>query len=92
MRPVFMLASIPVAVAPKRRSEALKRRLLVSLVLAMMLSATVAGPASATPSGYNYGNHYGDIAHEDSGMHIGHGAGLGKYENLGLNPERRGLR
>ena len=69
----------------------MKRRLLVSLVLAMMLGATVAGPASAMPDGNN-GNHDADIAHEDSGMHIGAGAGLGKNQNLGLYPERRGLR
>jgi len=89
-----MLATIPVFVAPKRRSEALKRRLLVSLVLAMMLSATVAGPASALPldnNGNHYGN-YGNYTHPNSGMHIGAGSGLGKDNNLGLDPERRGLR
>ena len=85
-----MLATIPVAVAPKRRSEALKRRLLVSLVLAMMLSATVAGPASATPSGYVNGNHYGDYSHDDNGKHFGAGVGAGKYANEGLY--RRGLK
>jgi len=57
----------------------------------MMFSATVAGPVSAIPDGNN-GNHAGDIAHEDNGMHIGVGAGLGKNQNLGLYPERRGLR
>ena len=69
----------------------MKRRLLVSLVVATMLSATVAGPASAVPDGNN-GGHRGDIAHVDSGMHIGAGAGLGKAQNLGLYPERRGLK
>jgi hypothetical protein len=63
------------------------------LALVMMFSATVAlgGPASASLDGNN-GNHTGDIAHDDNGMHIGVGAGLGKVQNLGLLPERRGLR
>jgi len=69
----------------------LKRRLLVSLVVAMMLSATVAGPVSALPPDNN-GNHYGNYTHPNSGMHIGAGSGLGKDNNLGLDPERRGLR
>jgi hypothetical protein len=69
----------------------LKKRLSVLLALIMMFCATVAGPASASPDGNN-GNHCGDIAHEDNGMHIGVGAGLGKFQNLGLFPERRGLR
>ena len=87
-----MLATIPVAVAPKRRSETLKRRLLVSLALAMMLSATVAGPASATPSGYVNGNHYGEFSSylQNNGKHIGAGVGAGKYANEGLY--RRGLK
>lgn len=69
----------------------MKRRLSVLLALVMMFSATVAGPVSASPSGNN-GNHNGDMAHEDNGMHIGVGGGLGKNQNLGLFPERRGLR
>jgi hypothetical protein len=91
MRQVLMLATIPVAVAPKRRSEALKRRLLVSLVLAMMLSATVAGPASAVPDGNN-GNHHGEYSPylQNNGKHIGAGVGAGKYANEGLF--RRGLK
>ena len=69
----------------------MKTRLSVLLALVMMFSATVAGPVSALPNGNN-GNPYGDIVHEDNGMHIGAGAGFGKYHNLGLDPERRGLR
>ena len=69
----------------------MKRRLSVLLALVMMFSATVAGPVSASPDGNN-GNQNGDIAHDDNGMHIGVGAGLGKFQNLGLFPERRGLR
>jgi hypothetical protein len=63
------------------------------LALVMMFSATavVAGPAAATPSGNN-GQHKGDYAHENSGMRIGHLDGAGKFNNLGLFPERRGLR
>ena len=66
----------------------MKKRLLVLLALVMMLSATVAGPASATPSGYNPGNHFGDQKNlQDNGEHIGQGVGLGRIDN-----NRRGLR
>jgi hypothetical protein len=66
----------------------LKKRLLVLLALAMMLSATVAGPASAAPSGYVKGNHYGDEKNlQDNGEHIGAGVGAGRVDN-----NRRGLK
>jgi hypothetical protein len=66
----------------------LKKKHLVLLALAMMLSATVAGPASAAPSGYNPGNHYGDEKNlQDNGEHIGNGVGGGRIDN-----NRRGLK
>ena len=80
--------TVPIIKVPYRRRQALKKRLLALLALAMMLSATVAGPASATPSGYNPGNHYGDIKNQqDKGEHIGQGTGLGRIDN-----NRRGLK
>lgn len=59
------------------------------LVLVMMLvaAAAVAGPASATPSGFVNGNHYGDYRNPDNGEHVGAGVGAGRYDNM-----RRGLR
>jgi len=70
----------------------LKKRLLVLLALAMMLSATVAGPASAIIPPGNNGNHYGECSPylQDSGKHIGAGAGMGQFDNEGLY--RRGLK
>jgi len=67
----------------------LKKSLSVLLALAMMFGATaaLAGPASATPSGFVNGNHYGDYRNEDNGEHVGAGVGLGKVDN-----NRRGLR
>ena len=84
----FLLGIVSRAMTPKRRREALKRRLSVLLATALMLSATVvaSGPASALPPGNN-GNHFGDYAHTDNGKHNGAGAGLGMFNN-----ERRGLR
>lgn len=69
----------------------MKKKLLALLALAMMLGAIVAGPVLASPADSN-GNHYGNYAHPNNGMHIGAGAGLGKDNNLGLYPERRGLK
>ena len=59
------------------------------LVLATMLVAvaTVAGPASATPTEIVNGNHYGDYRNLDNGEHVGAGVGGGRYDNM-----RRGLR
>jgi hypothetical protein len=70
----------------------LKRRLSVLLALVMMFSATaaLAGPASAAPSGFVNGNHYGDSRNPDNGEHVGAGVGAGQYDNVGLY--RRGLR
>jgi hypothetical protein len=84
----FLLGIVSMAMTPKRKREALKRRLSVLLATVMMLSFTIvaSGPASALPPGNN-GNHFGDYAHEDNGKHNGAGAGLGKFNN-----ERRGLR
>ena len=69
----------------------MKKRFVVLLATAMMLSATVAGPASALPPGNN-GNHYGEYSPylEDNGRHIGAGAGMGQFDNEGLY--RRGLK
>ena len=65
----------------------MKKRLSVLLALIMMFSATVVGPASASPDGNN-GNHFGDYRNlQDNGNHFGAGAGMGKYDNM-----RRGLR
>jgi hypothetical protein len=74
---------------PNRRREAVKKRLLALLATAMMLSATVAAPASALPPGNN-GYHNGEYSHANNGEQIGAGVGMGKYDNQGLY--RRGLR
>ena len=70
----------------------MKKRLSVLVALAMMFGATaaLAGPATATPSGFVNGNHYGDYRNEDNGEHVGAGVGAGQYDNVGLY--RRGLR
>jgi hypothetical protein len=66
----------------------LKRRLVASLVLAMMFATTAAlsGPAAALPPGDN-GNHDDKYSHANNGNHTGAGARMGKYDN-----QRRGLR
>ena len=71
----------------------MKKRLSVLLALVMMFCATavLAGPASAAPSGFVKGNHYGDYRNlQDNGEHVGAGVGADKYDNVGLY--RRGLR
>ena len=67
----------------------MKRRLSVLLALAVMFGATavIAGPTSATPSGFVNGNHCGEYSNTNNGNHVGAGTGLGKYNN-----QRRGLR
>jgi hypothetical protein len=84
----ILLGIVSMAMTPKRRREALKRRLSVLLATALMLSATVVvtSPASALPYSNN-GNHYGHV-NGNNGKHIGAGVGGGKDYNL----ERRGLR
>jgi hypothetical protein len=90
MRRSQLLGIVSTAITPRRRREALKRRLSILLATAMMLSFTVVatGPASALPPGNN-GNHYGEHSpdNKNNGHHNGAGAGMGKFNN-----ERRGLR
>jgi len=50
-------------------------------------TAVIAGPTSATPSGFVNGNHCGEYSNTNNGNHVGAGTGLGKYNN-----QRRGLR
>jgi hypothetical protein len=80
-----MLATVPMAMVPKRRRETLKRRLSVLLAAVMLgMTVVVAGPVLAQDDN---GNHYGLIK-GDNGKHIGAGDGGGKEYNSG----RRGLR
>jgi hypothetical protein len=83
----ILLGIVSMTMTPKRRREALKRRLSVLLATALMLSATVVVTSPASALSYsNNGNHYGYV--NGNGKHIGDGVGGGKEYNL----ERRGLR
>jgi hypothetical protein len=87
MRSIIILAIVSVAMVQKSRSEALKRRFSVLLVMMFCATVVVAGPASATPSGIVNGNHFGEYRNQDNGQHVGTGVGAGKFDN-----KRRGLR
>jgi hypothetical protein len=48
---------------------------LLALVMIFSATAALAGPASSTPSSFNYGNRFGDIRNQDNGEHVGAGVG-----------------